>query len=124
LARLYANENFPLPVVARLRELGHDVLTTQDAGNAGQAIDDPEVLAFAVQEQRAVLTINRRDFIHLHRDKPNHAGIVVCTQDGRFIAQAERIHDEICSAGEIAGRLLRVTRPNPKSDQPERKRKR
>ena len=32
---LYANENFPLPVVAALRALGYDVLTTQEAGNAG-----------------------------------------------------------------------------------------
>ena len=30
MARLYANENFPLPVVNELRRLGHDVLTTQD----------------------------------------------------------------------------------------------
>lgn len=30
MARLYANENFPLPVVnERRRRLGHDVLTTQ-----------------------------------------------------------------------------------------------
>ena len=28
IARLYANENFPLPVVFALRELGHDVLTS------------------------------------------------------------------------------------------------
>jgi hypothetical protein len=40
LARLYANENFPLPAVKRLRELGHDVLTTIEAGKANQSIDD------------------------------------------------------------------------------------
>ena len=38
IARLYANENFPLPVVIALRELGHDVLTTRDAGKANDAI--------------------------------------------------------------------------------------
>jgi len=27
MARLYADENFPLPVVEELRQLGHDVLT-------------------------------------------------------------------------------------------------
>jgi len=31
MARLYSNENFPLPVVERLRALGQDVLTTQEA---------------------------------------------------------------------------------------------
>lgn len=32
MARFYSNENFPLPVVERLRALGHDVLTTYEAG--------------------------------------------------------------------------------------------
>jgi hypothetical protein len=32
MARLYSNENFPLPVVEKLRALGHDVLTVQEAG--------------------------------------------------------------------------------------------
>lgn len=30
MARLYANENFPLPAVEELRRLGHDVLTTYE----------------------------------------------------------------------------------------------
>ena len=58
MARLYANENFPLPVVQKLRNFGHDVLTVREAGNADQAIPDTEVLAFAVAESRVVLTIN------------------------------------------------------------------
>jgi len=35
MARLYANENFPLQVVEELRRAGHDVLTTREAGKAG-----------------------------------------------------------------------------------------
>jgi hypothetical protein len=31
MARLYADEDFPLPVVEELRHLGHDVRTVQDA---------------------------------------------------------------------------------------------
>ena len=38
MARLYADENFPLQVVERLRWHGHEVLTVQDDGCAGQAI--------------------------------------------------------------------------------------
>ena len=34
MAALDANENFPRRVVESLRSLGHDVLTTQDAGQA------------------------------------------------------------------------------------------
>jgi uncharacterized protein DUF5615 len=35
MARLYADENFPLPVVEELRRLGHDVLTIYETGQAG-----------------------------------------------------------------------------------------
>lgn len=51
MARLYANENLPLQVAEALRQHGHDVLTTADAGNAGRAIPDTEVLAFAIAQQ-------------------------------------------------------------------------
>src|SRR5262245_32436384 len=61
LASLYANENFPRQVVEALRRLGHDVLTSQEAGNAGRGVPDEVVLAFAVRTGRAVVTLNRRD---------------------------------------------------------------
>ena len=56
MARLYSNENFPLPAVQELRSLGHDVLTSQDAGKAQQSIPDEDVLAFASEQGRALLT--------------------------------------------------------------------
>lgn len=62
MARIYADEQYPLPVVEFLRPLGHDVLTVQEAGNAGLGIPD-DVLAFAASNERAVLTLNRGDFI-------------------------------------------------------------
>jgi hypothetical protein len=48
MARLYPNENFPLPVVEELRRLGHDTLTSRDAGKSGQAMPDEEVLRLAL----------------------------------------------------------------------------
>ena len=45
MACFYSNENFPLPAVERLRRLGHDVLTTQETGQAGHATPDEAVLA-------------------------------------------------------------------------------
>lgn len=111
MARLYSNENFPLPVVQELRRLGHDVLTVQEAGNADQAIPDDAVLAFATAESRGVLTLNRRDFIHLHKTQPNHAGIIVCTYDADFVGQAQRIHEAIETQPALDGQLLRVNRP-------------
>lgn len=111
MARLYANENFPRPVVVVLRDLGHDVLTTHETGHSGRAVPDAEVLSFAIAERRAVLTINRRDFIRLHQLDSDHAGIVVCSQESAFRAQAERIDAAIRAAGEVEGKLLRVNRP-------------
>ena len=53
--------------------LGHDVLTVQEAGQANQRIPDHhQVLEFAMGQGRAVLTINRDDFIRLHRLRPDH----------------------------------------------------
>ncbi|MFZ4730896.1 MAG: DUF5615 family PIN-like protein, partial [Pseudanabaena sp.] len=48
MARLYADEQFPLPVVKILRTLGHDVLTVQEANKAEQKIPDNEVLSYAI----------------------------------------------------------------------------
>ncbi len=112
MARIYANENFPRQVVERLRQLGHDVLTTQEAGNAGQAIADPNVLAFAIRDDRAVLTLNRRDFIRLHRSSQEHAGIIVCSEELDVEAQAARIDAAIVQAGSLRAQLLRVNRPH------------
>lgn len=111
MARLYANENFPLPVVLELRRLGHEALTVVDTGKAGQAVADDEVLAFASAEGRALLTLNRKHFIRLHHERPDHAGIVVCTFDPDFVGQATRIDATLRASEPLARRLLRVNRP-------------
>ena len=111
MARLYANENFPLPVVEVLRQLGHDVLTTSESGRAGVAIPDEDVLAFAVAEHRALVTINRRHFIRLHRINSSHAGIIGCTFDLNYSALAQRIHDAIEVQPTLDGQLIRINRP-------------
>ncbi len=111
MARLYADENFAFPVVSSLRQLGHDVLTTQEAGRSEQAIPDNEVLQFACDENRAVLTFNRKHFIRLHQEMPEHHGIIVCTYDHNFAAQSERIHAAIMAQADISRLLLRVNRP-------------
>ena len=113
MATLYSNENFPLPTVEALRNLGHDVLTTQDSGHAGQAIPDDEVLAFATERRRILITFNRKHFIRLHNENTDHAGIIVCTVDADFDALAQRIHAALQENQEMAGKLVRVNRPNP-----------
>jgi hypothetical protein len=110
VAFLYADENFPFQVVQALRALGHDVLTTLEAGNANQSTPDEQVLAFAVQSRRALLSINKRDFVQLHQKNPDHAGIIVCSQDPDAAGQAERIHEAIRSQRSLAGKLIRIHR--------------
>jgi uncharacterized protein YukJ len=50
MARLYADENFSHRVVEELRHLGHDVLTLQEHGYAGQRVTDETVLDLARTE--------------------------------------------------------------------------
>ena len=94
-----------------LRRIGHDVLTSFETGTAGQAIPDAEVLAFAVTQRRILLTLNRRHFIRLHEEKPDHGGIVVCTFDPDFATLAQRIHVAVEAKPDIVGQLVRVNRP-------------
>ena len=114
MARFYSNENFPLPAVEALRSLGHDVLTSLEAGNANQSVDDAKVLAFATQEKRALLTLNRKHFLKLHQlIGGHHDGIVLCTVDHDFAKQAFRIHQEAIKYASLNGLLLRVNRAGP-----------
>ena len=112
MARFYANENFPLPAVESLRRLGHDVLTTAESGQSGQAIPDSDVLSFATTESRILVTLNRRHFIRLHSETPHHTGIIVCTFDPNFSALARRIHDSLETQPQMTGQLVRVNRPS------------
>ncbi len=113
MEKLYVNENFLFPVVEYLRNFGHDVLTSLDAGNANQRIPDDEVIVFATTQNRIVLTLNRRDFIKLHYINSQHSGIIVCTQDADFYAFALRIHEIILqNQGNFANQLFRVYKPS------------
>ncbi len=111
MARLFGDENFPLPVVEELRRLGHDVVTMHDPDKARQSMADEAVLDLASADHRAVLTLNRRHFIRLHETGRDHAGIIVCTCDLDFVGQARRIHEAVGQQQQLSGRLLRVNRP-------------
>jgi predicted nuclease of predicted toxin-antitoxin system len=105
---LYADENFPLPVVEELRLLGHDVLTVQEDGQ--QSKPDPDILARAHTLVRAVVTHNRRHFERLHRQGADHSGILSATRDEDPSALAARI--DAARAGRSPGRwCYRVNRP-------------
>jgi predicted nuclease of predicted toxin-antitoxin system len=111
MVRLYADENFPLVIVELLRNFGRDVLTVQEAGNGGLGIPDEDVLAFAISDNRAILTRNWDDFRHLHRLHPDHKGIIICKEDLNAERQAIRINDAISTEENLTGKLIRVIRP-------------
>jgi predicted nucleic acid-binding protein len=69
------------------------------------------VLAFATRAGRAVVTLNRKDFLRLHREVPQHAGIVVYTFDIDLARQARRIHEALQNLGDPVRQVLRVNRP-------------
>jgi hypothetical protein len=112
VAAFYVDENFRYPAVEELRRLGHDVLTTQEAGRADQGIDDEVVLADALARSRILLTQNRQDFKKLHKEGLPHQGIVVCTYDPDAEALALRIVEAV--SGVVPGErwLVSVVRPN------------
>lgn len=111
MARLYSDEQFPLPVVRHLRKLGHSILTVQDAGKSGQGIPDDEVLAFAIEQRRAVLTLNRYDFAKLHRASAEHFEIIICTNDRDWALFAARINEALFREQSLQRKLIRITRP-------------
>lgn len=108
---LYADENFPLRVVEELRRLGIDVLTAYEDGRANQSLTDEMILYRAKELGRAIVTLNRQDFKRLHLEVPDHAGIIICTEDPDRLGQAQRIVNSIAATEEMRGRLIRVYRP-------------
>lgn len=99
--RLLLDEMLSPAIARELRDRGHDVLAI--AGHPGWvALSDPEVMALARTERRAVVTSNLRDYRPLHADAiipggPGHFGMIFIPstyrrtkQDtGRIIAALE-----------------------------------
>lgn len=111
MASFYADENFPGQAVEALRRRGHEVLTALEAGQTNRAIPDEAVLAFATAQGRALLTMNRWDFIRLHSRRPGHAGLVVCTQHPEVERLASAIHQAMAALASLQGALTRIKRP-------------
>ena len=62
--RLLLDEQLSSAIAVQLRARGRDVVTAAEAGLAGRP--DPDVLAWATSDRRAVVTGNIRDFRPLH----------------------------------------------------------
>jgi predicted nuclease of predicted toxin-antitoxin system len=112
MARLYSNENFPIDIVLRLREIGHDILTSYEAGQANQKIADIVVVSFATQENRIVITLNRDDFVRIHRTGIGHMGIIICKDDRDYDGQTQAIQTCLTANPVLSNRLIRIKKRN------------
>ena len=71
--------------------MDHDVVTIQEAGYSGQSIPDAAIFKYAVDNTRVILTFNRKHFVKLHNENPNHFGIIVCRMDRDVVSLAKKI---------------------------------
>jgi predicted nuclease of predicted toxin-antitoxin system len=79
---LLLDEDVRVTIGAILRQRGYDVIHVLEADRTGKT--DPEQLAYAVSQQRAILTHNIRHFILLnkqyHEEGKEHFGILLSDQ--------------------------------------------
>lgn len=100
--RLLFDEDVSVEIAANLKSRGFDVLTVRDAGRLH--LTDEAQLAFAVQEQRAIVTHNRLDFELLHAQylaaEQPHFGIIIAkrrSQDAIVVRKLLSLLDSVSS---------------------------
>jgi predicted nuclease of predicted toxin-antitoxin system len=80
--KIYLNENLSWKIAKAMSEYGYDVVSSYDIGM--NAKDDETQFAFAVSEERAVLTNNFGDFVRLCGEyasaEKDHYGVIFTTK--------------------------------------------
>ena len=118
--KLLADESFPAPVIAALRQRGDDVRSVAET-MAGAS--DRRVLAAAVEEERLLLTLDRDygDLIFHHREAAPGGVILFRLNGARPSSDNQRMIDVLKQPAEMwTGRFTTVTdtlvrsRPFPK----------
>ena len=91
--RLYFDEDVSVDIVRNLRQRGFDVLSTHEARRL--QLDDDAQIDFAVEEQRALVTHNRRDFEVQHEralaEGKAHFGIIIARRRANDAAVVSRL---------------------------------
>jgi hypothetical protein len=118
--RVYTDEMISPALAVQLRQRGYDALSCDEASLSGQSIPDQDQLAFATQNDRALLSFNMRDFVRLDQEwkrlEQEHAGIIIAPEIddiGSLLRLVER-HLETYSPEEQRNLLLWLdTNPAP-----------
>ena len=94
--KFLANENFPLPGVAVLRELGYDIIAV---GETAPSITDKEVMELATTSERTILTFDKDygELIFKHGYKPP-SGVIFLRLEHFLPKEPGMIVHEILSA--------------------------
>lgn len=87
MLRFHLDEHVSHAIARALQRRGIDVTTTTDAGLLGA--DDDEQLAFALSEQRVIMT-HDADFLVAAAKSAHHAGIAYCPPDSHSIGHMVR----------------------------------
>ena len=119
MAPVYVDEDVDEDIARALAALGHDAISTRQAGNKGQS--DSEQLAYSGRQRRVMVTCNRRDFEALHEAwrvcarewnvsaRPLHHGILVVPNERNIDIQsiAAAIDEKLRSGESVADQILR-----------------
>jgi hypothetical protein len=110
VAALYLDENIEPPIGRLLARRGHDVLTTQDAGQKGAT--DPQQLLTATEAGRIVVT-HDDDFLFIHRWWNDFSGLCEGTLPREHAAVLLVPGAPILAFGEVARLVDDFVRANP-----------
>lgn len=94
MARLYLDEDVHEDISWKLREKGHDVQTSNEAGNSNKRNSDSYQLNYATENNRVIITNNRRDFNKEHIESSGHKGVISGNHDknlDRFASQIDAV---------------------------------
>jgi uncharacterized protein with PIN domain len=102
--RYFTDEHVATAIASGLRKRGVDVLTVVEAKLLGA--DDPELLAFA-REQKRVIVTQDRDFLRMAANEYDHPGVAYAPQ-GRSIGEMVRLLDllaQVSDTEDMHGRI-------------------
>ena len=105
MIRFHLDEHFAILVAKALRQYGFDVTSPNEVGLL--SAEDPVHLAFALSEGRIVVT-HDDDYLRLHDQGIEHAGIVFCHADKYTPSQLQfmlRLLGECFTEEEMHGRV-------------------
>ena len=105
MLRFHLDEHVHPAIASGLRRRGIEVTTTIEAGLRGE--NDERHIAFALAQSRVIVT-HDDDFLALHSQGADHAGIAYCHEGSRTIGEMLRgllLMHECLEPGEMRRRV-------------------